>query len=365
MPNVGSIRMWLLTFLVATWPLALAPAVLAAGAPVSAAAAEQAPQPATAAGPVSSGSGIQQLFGDVVVPTGATLQGDVQVVAGNLNVQGTLAGSASMAAGQVTVGPGGVIAGDVSLGFGQVTVAPGGSIAGSVSVEGAHAAGLSCPPVGQTCTLQGMQGHPGSRRVQTAGIGSAPAWLFAHRGGWFGKGFAPWWAWLRVGFHVLGWLGTLALALPVAALWPGALGRVSGQIQRDPGRTALVGLGALVLAVPVLVLVAITIIGIPVAFAAVLGLAAAWFFGYVAAVALIGDRTLALARPGGAGLLWSIVAGSVLVAVAEWVPIIGGLVWLAVACLGLGAVLLTRFGSGGPWLQGGGAHDAGNTPTPL
>jgi len=325
MQAIGRVRNWALLFLAAV--------VLAASGAVARAAG-------ASSGTVSTG--FQQIVGTVTVPAGTTLQGDVQMIAGSVQVDGTLSGSVALTAGQVVVGPAGAIDGDVSLGFGQVTVQPGGRITGTVTAGSAQrSSGLECPTGGGACTLQApsVGGH-----VQVV-VHVLPASLLTSLRPWIGR--AHWWRWLRVGFHLLGWLGALALALPVAAFWPGQLGEVSGQIARDPGRSALVGLGAVVLAFPVLALVAITIIGIPVAFAAAVGLAAAWFFGYVGSVALIGGRTLELARPGGAGLLWAIVAGSLLVAAAEWVPIVGGLVWLAVTCVGLGAVLRTRFGTGG------------------
>jgi len=352
---------------------ALAAATPAALAPPAVGAQPVAGNVAVPAGTTLEGSDVtvagQQVFGNVAVPAGTTLEGSVVMVAGKVEVDGTLDGSVALAAGQVAVGPAGVIRGDVALGLGQLAVRPGGQISGTVSVGGTQAQGLACPTAGATCTLAGVS----ASRALDGHVSGQALWGWAdamkpwHGATWPHPLAAHWWRWLRIGFSVLGWLGTLALALPVAALWPRALGGVSGQIERDPGRTALVGLAGLVLAVPTLALVAITIIGIPVAFVAALGLACAWFLGYVAVVALIGDRTLALARSGGAGLLWSIVAGSVLVGLAEWVPVVGGLVWLAVACVGVGAVLLTRFGTGGPWLRGGnpaGTNAAGAETTP-
>lgn len=291
----------------------------------------------------------QQLFGEVEIPAGAVVREDIQMVAGTVRVDGHLTGSVSLTAGQVEVGPAGRIDGSVALAMGQVTVRPGGSIGGSIVVSGqTPRTGLTCPRRGADCALVG--GSPQSGQT-------APWRAFTHRypgGLHLFRGLAPWIGWLRFGFHVLSWLGMLALAIPVTALWPGAIAATALQMRRDPGRSALVGLAAGVLALPALAVVAITIIGLPVAFAAAAGLVAVWFFGSVALWQLVGNATLARAGRGEPHPLLALGAGSVLLFLAGWIPLLGGLVWLTASCLGVGATLLTRFGTGTPWFRRGG-----------
>ncbi|MCL6644576.1 MAG: cbb3-type cytochrome c oxidase subunit I, partial [Dehalococcoidia bacterium] len=94
------------------------------------------------------------------------------------------------------------------------------------------------------------------------------------------------------------WLGRLllkppmlfALAVMVHALFPKQVGRWTGVIEADPLRTGLVGLAAMILFYPAVLLVTITIIGIPVAMALVIAYAIARLGGYVAVAALLGRK---------------------------------------------------------------------------
>ncbi len=303
------------------------------------------PIPALAAG--APPGAIAELVGQVQVAQGTTLHGDVSVLAGSVEVEGTLDGSVSLAAGQVLVGSQGVITGGVTFRVGQLSVAPGGRVDGPVNADGQQTPNLICPASSPTpCVVQATSTGLSlgrATRVVTVTRAGLPAHLLRALG---------WPAWVPTLARVLGWLGLLALALPVAAVWPRSLGTVVDQIARDPGRSVLVGIGALVLAMPVLLVVSITIIGIPLAIAAALALVGAWFFGYVAVLALLGTRTLQglFSRP--ANVLTGILLGSLLLELAGWIPVLGFLVRLAVASFGVGAVLLTRFGTGQRWFGG-------------
>ena len=331
--------------------------VLAAALALTAAApASSTPAPAASA----ASPAVTQLAGQLDVGPGQVYRGSVNMVAGSVRVDGTLDGNVALTAGQLSVGSSGSVQGSVQIGAGQIQVAPGGRILGSVQVGDHTQSGMTCILAEPgACTLSGA-GPSSSIAVRRTVPVRLPAILAAlasdmHHG----------WPWGHRGYgvvrRILGWIGMLALALPVAAIWPGPLQGVQREIEGRAGTSALAGLAALILALPVLLIVSITIIGIPVALAAALGLAAAWFFGYVAVAALVGTRTAALARAGALPLapLWTLVLGTALLSALAWVPILGGLVSLAVACVGLGAVLLSRFGSGRPWLpvRGGSPPD--------
>ncbi len=244
------------------------------------------------------------VVGQVSVATGQAYVGNVDMVAGSLVVDGTLRGGVTMTAGRVAVGSGGRITGPEQLGTGLVQVAPGGWLEGTVQVGTYSQPDLLCPAAASGgCSLTGGSGPtvvPPLPLVAGGGVVSPGGLRGFVLGGFLRRlfGLGPWAGALALGLHLLTWLGLPALALPVAAIWPEAVDGVRRQIERDPGRSALIGLLALVLALPVLLAISITIVGIPVAFAAALGMVTAWFFGYVAVVSLIGARTGALARGG-------------------------------------------------------------------
>ncbi|WP_210424126.1 bactofilin family protein [Halorussus ruber] len=140
-------------------------------------------------------------------------------------------------------------------------------------------------------------------------------------------------------FDLYGFVVSLAAAAALLVVFPRFSRGVATRATESPLRTGGVGLLALV-AVPVaLVLLAITIVGIP------LSVIGAVLFGLAAwAGALYGRFAVGswLAELADVNNQWvALVAGFVAVALVVRVPILGGLVDLAVFLLGLGALALS------------------------
>ncbi len=159
-------------------------------------------------------------------------------------------------------------------------------------------------------------------------------------------------------------LGLLALLLVL--FWPDQTAQVGATVTTSPAAAG--GLGVLTLvAVPVLIaLAAITICLIPVAFVGALLFAAALVFGWVALGLVVGQRLAvalktfnmspAVAAALGTGLLSLVISAIGRVDCVGWVP------QVVLASIGLGAVVLTRFGTR-PYL-GGGTAMSSTPPAP-
>ena len=143
------------------------------------------------------------------------------------------------------------------------------------------------------------------------------------------------------------------LALLIGALWPDASTRVSAAISTAPAVSGLLGLLTLI-AVPILLtLLAITICLIPFSLLGAIVYMAALLFGWVAFGLLLGNRLAAAFRwnlpPAVAALLGTFVVTAVSAPLWFVSPLL--LLCVAIpldtilACLGLGGVVLTRFGS--------------------
>jgi hypothetical protein len=151
------------------------------------------------------------------------------------------------------------------------------------------------------------------------------------------------------GFDLVGGIVTAlafaALGALVVIFAPNATKRVSDAVQSKPLNTAGVGcLTALVL--PILgILLLVTIIGIPVAF--LLGLVswAAWIFGGIAVGLLAGEKILRAFKVGNVLPVVAVVLGIVVLMIVGQVPVLGWLVSCIVGLIGLGAVVMTRFGT--------------------
>jgi hypothetical protein len=130
-------------------------------------------------------------------------------------------------------------------------------------------------------------------------------------------------------------------------------------VPRNAERTAIAaisqplaagGLGCITLPVALLILVglAITICGIPLTIIGAFLLAAAWAFGLISLGAEVGSRLAGIVKqdwalPVSAGV-GTFALTFVTNAIGSFLPCVGWLVPLLVGAVGLGAVLLTRFG---------------------
>jgi uncharacterized RDD family membrane protein YckC len=145
----------------------------------------------------------------------------------------------------------------------------------------------------------------------------------------------------------LGWAWTLAilclaLYLCIAALFRDGLIRCVHSIETQPGQTVLAALIAM-LATPVLVvLLCLTVIGIPAVPFVLLGLFCAGLFGKAVMLAWIGRRVLR--APGGGAVghpATAVLIGGVILLLLYMVPVLGFVLYKLLGILGFGAVVYT------------------------
>jgi MFS family permease len=234
-------------------------------------------------------------------------------VGGSLTVMGHVRGDAVAVGGSVTLRPGARVEGDAVAIGGTVTVEEGAILDGdNVSVGGA------IPAVIGAVTGWPMGDRHGLR------------WVF---------GFAA-----RLARSVL----LFGVALLVAAVFPDPVARVRTFLTTRPGLSSLGGLAMVLGLIPVCVLLAVTIIGIPLIPVVVMFLVAMFLFGIAVSALWLGER-LPLFQAGKTPLKAVALGASVLVLVGL-VPWIGTLVIVVAALVAAGATLLSRFGRrvGGP-----------------
>ncbi len=143
-------------------------------------------------------------------------------------------------------------------------------------------------------------------------------------------------------------LAMAVLAVILGLLLPNQLKRVSDTVVREPLIAGGVGLLTIIVAPTVLMLLVITILLIPVSLLGMLVLVLAIFYGFIAVGFEIGQRIATLFKTtlnpsisAGIGvLLLSLVTGY-----ATFIPCIGALIGIIVSIFGLGAVVISRFGS--------------------
>lgn len=262
----------------------------------------------------------ETLDGDLVVmggiatlEEGSTVDGDIIVMGGTLQIDGS-------------------INGDVVAIGGLVNMGDAAEVAGNVAALGAHLESADNAQVGGDIitTLEGPISLNFARGIHL------PSYQVR---------FAPFnvaWFFLRI----LLWA---ALAVIVILFLPSQTERVSETIVKQPLLSGGLGVLTVLVLMPLLVILAITICLSPVSM--IVGLAAAigWTFGLIAIGYELGKRLESMARqdwsPALSAGLGTLLLVLVLNSIRAGIPCIGWLLPAIVGAIGLGAVLLTRFGT--------------------
>ena len=230
-------------------------------------------------------------------------------VGGSVTVLGHVRGDAVAVGGTVTLRPGARVEGDA--------IAIGGTV---ILEEGAVLEGDNVSLAGTVPAI----------------IGSVTRSAVERRGY-----FRPIWG---VGARLARGVLVLGIALLVVAAFPGHVTRVKAFLASRPALSSLGGLAVFVGFMPLCVLLAVTIIGIPLIPVAALLLLTVLLFGATVSAMWLGER-VPLLREGKTPLRAVAIGGAILLVIGM-IPWIGTLAVLAAALIAAGAALLSRFGRG-------------------
>lgn len=258
--------------------------------------------------------------GRALLAPGSRVEQDVVVFGGELHVAGTVAGGLTIFGGSVTLADAAVIQGDLAAFGGALAQEPGAVVRGE-----AFASPRSLLPQ-----------VPLPRPLPELSPGAADAALAADGPSMLAR-FLRWQA------------GTFALSLMLAllaaglvALLPRRVGTVTAVSARRPLYSAGVGLLTLVLG---MLAGGLLLIACGLGLLVWLGLCVALLFGWSAAGTLLGHRLLGWLRVSTPSAIAEALVGVFLLTLLARLPFgIGFLVGLAAVSVGLGAVVLTRFG---------------------
>ena len=288
-------------------------------------------------------SSVNALAGSIVVR--GTVTGDVSGAAGTVHVteDGRVAGSISGAAGDVRID--GVVGGDLSAGSGNVQVTETATIGGDVNI-GAGYVRINGRidgdvRVGAETILLGPNADIGGEfRYDAIQFTQDPAATIAggvvedsNLRGNIGTFTLP--SWVTWGYSLL---ANIVLGVVLLTLFPAFSARLTGRVSDEPATTGGIGLLTLVGAPILLALIAITIIGIPLAVFGAIAFGLAIWVGIVYGQYAVGAWVL---RRAGRDDRWlALVVGLVGFAILELIPVLGGLFAFGVLLLGLGALAL-------------------------
>jgi hypothetical protein len=262
------------------------------------------------------GGNLAVLGGSAMLEPGSTVNGDVVVLGGNLTVAGAIRGGLTVFGGNVHLRDAAIVEGDLASFGGSVQRDPGAIIEGE--------------------TLDRMRPLLRGNRPFVL-PGAVP---FDEGPSPFGSFFG--WQLGTFGFGLLSALLGVFLVLVI----PRHMGRVVNTAATQPAFSFGVGLLTVVLAV---VAGALLLIACGLGLIVLLILMAGMFMGWAAAGLWLGERLLGGLRLRSTSAVAEVAVGTFLLTVLARLPLcIGFLVGLVVGSIGLGAVVLTRFGTRSP-----------------
>jgi hypothetical protein len=277
--------------------------------------------------------------GDVIILGGqlrmepeSTLDGDVAVIGGSATVAGTVTGDVAVIGGSLRLDATAVVQGDLANIGGTLERHPQAVVRGSI-VHGFRVG----PETGMRLPFDSNWVMPWSEPIPPR----PRVW------DWVGPFFLN-------GLTAVAWATLMAvLGVLLVVAFPQPSVRVAQTVRENTALAFGVGLLTEVLALPVLVILTITICLAPLAFLAALALFVAWLFGWLVTGWIVGQWLLGAANTRQATPALEMAVGVILLTLL-WrlprvVPCLGWLVsagvFVVVGSIGLGAVLLTRFGS--------------------
>jgi hypothetical protein len=240
-------------------------------------------------GDVHSGSG------DIEVR--APVEGEVDAGFGDVYVYAPVKGGVNVDRGDVVLGPGALVHENVYYGSGQIRPHP------DAVVEGSMVTGMG----------PGMDHEPG-----WAGITNLVGWVFA------AAAFA-------------------ACSVLLAVLAPGLLLAVARRAEESPGWSLLLGVASVPAVVVFAVVLAVSIIGIPLLLLLAPAYLALVFFGALVAAYFVGRRVVFATGHYRGGNALAAMVGALILAVAYLIPVVGGLLLYGLALFGTGASILALF----------------------
>lgn len=289
-------------------------------------------------------SSVNAFAGSVIVR--GTVTGDVSAVAGNVLVEGTVEGDVNTATGNLRIP--GTVEGDVSAGAGNVHLEEGGVVGGNFQVgagtvridgriDGDATIGAETITLGENAAIAGSLTYDGNLEGDRDAVAGDIT-----RDRSIGTGEAtdvpPFASWV---FAFYAFFLNLVLGAILLAAFPRFSAAVADRVTTDPIPSGLVGLGVLVGVPILLVLLLVTIVGIPLSLAGMVAFALVVWVAVVYGRFAVGTWLLSLANLDNRWL--GLVVGLLLGAVLSLIPYVGGLVNAVIFLLGLGALSLVLY----------------------
>ena len=153
------------------------------------------------------------------------------------------------------------------------------------------------------------------------------------------------WSWIFAIVSLSIFIGVLILTLLTVYFIPKPIRIIATAVRDIPVKVILWGIIGLILIVPLAVLLAISVIGIvliPLEMTLVL---CAIILGFIAVSQLVGEKLFSVLKRHDHNIVRETIWGLIILWVIGWIPYVGWMLKVFAVVLGLGGVLVTRFGT--------------------
>lgn len=269
----------------------------------------------------------EHLNGDVLVidanatiEQGAILEGDMAVISGNAVIAGKVKGNISVVNGDVILQDGSRVIGDVAVVSGNVQKAPTAVIEGEVLHNQ-----FRLPATGAWNAIG---------RSWSAPQPGSPQWFLV----------SLWRLIVGIVSAVFSALVAALIAAVVVIIWPFGVRRIAETAAHTPLVSFLIGLLTSIAILVLVIILAITICLLPFALLLLLFWIIVSFVGWTAIGAIVGNYVWESLHIQSQSDILPTAVGVFLLSLLSSIPCIGTLFGIAMAGIGVGAVLLSQFG---------------------
>lgn len=259
-----------------------------------------------AAGAHAETTNIVKLNSDVVIEEDTKVR-NVIVVGGQITVNGTVEQHIVAIGGSVVLTRTAVVGGDVFVLGGIIAVGKGADVRGTLT------------------------------EINSSNVSDAISNLLSDD--WEG------WSWLFALFSVVIFLTTLVIAMLIVVLIPKPIITISEGITLHTYRATIAGFVGLMMIAPIAVLLTLSVIGIVLIPLQIVLVVCAAVFGFIAVAQTVGKWVLVLAKKQNQSLVRQTCWGLLVLWIIGWIPYVGWMIKVLAIVLGMGGVMITRFGA--------------------
>jgi cytoskeletal protein CcmA (bactofilin family) len=254
---------------------------------------------------------------DMTLGSDAVIGRDIAVYSGEAFLDGTVAGKAYVSGGNVTIA--GRIDGDVTIIADKISVTPDAVIGGELNYTSQTKATIASDAQ-ITGDVKWKKKSKSSESSGYSGMIPRPVGLF----------------WSMIFF-----VGSLILGIAIILIRRDQVVAVAEEIKKNAALDGLIGIGLIVVMPVLLILIGVTVVGIPLAIAGfaiytLVFLMAKIFVGITIGLLLLG----LLKKSNRISLGWALLVGMILLAIGYKIPIVGWIAYVLAWAVGAGALTM-------------------------